>query len=37
MTMSDRSGDKKPSLKKRMAIMLIVVFVLIGAVVAGTC
>src|SRR5882757_1926699 len=33
MTMSDRSGDKKPSLKKRMAIMLIVVFVLIGAVV----
>jgi membrane fusion protein (multidrug efflux system) len=31
--MTDRTGDKKPSLKKRMAIMLIVVFLLIGGIV----
>jgi membrane fusion protein (multidrug efflux system) len=33
MTMTDRTGDKKPSLKKRMTIMLIAVFLLIGAIV----
>src|SRR6266853_2080070 len=33
MTMVDRTGSKKPSLKKRMAIMLTAVFALIGVVV----
>lgn len=33
MTMAERSGDRKPSLTRRMTIMLIVVFLLIGAIV----